>query len=234
MITRIADPSSFGSLESHRKLTAHLAKACGCAALSVDYRLTPEQRFPAAIDDCVAAYQHLLDSGFQHVILAGDSVGGGLVSSLPLVCLQRGLKMPTASVSLSPCYDQSSQEGGTMESNDKVDVLQTKEFCAMLSDRYCASMAEKSDPLVSALHMNDEDVKKMPPHWISAGGYDMLLDHAQRFAERLKKAGVDVVLDVHEGQQHVMEFMAGRAPEADESIRKIGAWVQKQMESPSR
>lgn len=59
----------------------------------------------------------------------------------------------------------------------------------------------------------------------------MLLDDATRFAEKVKKAGVEVVLETHEAQQHVMEFMAGKAPEADESIRKIGEWVRKKIGS---
>lgn len=206
-----------------------MAKACQCPALSVGYRLTPENKYPAALDDCVAAYQFLLDSGFSpgKVVVAGDSCGGGLSTSVPLACIKRGLPVPGASVSISPLYDLSTQEGGTMESNDPYDVLQTKEFCRVLAERYVdGSGASYDDPLISPLHAKDEDVAKLPRHWISVAGYDMLRDHGERMAERLKKNGVEVVIEVHDGQQHVMEFMVGKAPEADESIRRIGEWVR--------
>ena len=119
-----------------------------------------------------------------------------------------------------------------MDSNETKDVLNTKEFCGMLAERYVGGSGTRmDDPLISPLFANPQELKQLPPQWISAAGYDMLRDHGERFAEKARQAGVEVVLEVHEGQQHVMEFMAGKAPEADESIRKIGQWVQKKFES---
>lgn len=88
-------------------MTAHLAKACNCVALSVDYRLAPEHRFPAAIEDCVDAYRFLLDSGFEpgHIVTMGDSCGGHLATSVPLLAREKGLPMPACAVALSPWYD---------------------------------------------------------------------------------------------------------------------------------
>ena len=218
---------SFGSPNGHRKLAAHLAKACNCVSLSVDYRLAPEYPFPTPLDDCVDAYKWLLDQEYEakHIIVAGDSCGGALSASVPLAAKERGLPSPGAAVSLSPCYDQTGS-GETMTSNAEVDVLQTKPFCDMLADRYVAGRTSKEHPLVSPLFA---DLSGLPPTWISAGGYDMLRDNADRFAEKAKKQGVEIVLEVHEGQQHVMEFMAGKAPEADDSLQRIGGWVRQKI-----
>ena len=220
---------SFGSPNGHRKLAAHLAKACNCIALSVDYRLTPEHPYPASLDDCVAAYRWLLDQGFPatNIVTAGDSCGGSLATCVPLAAMKGGLPKPAAAVSLSPSYDLTGG-GESIKTNAKNDVLQTEEFIDMLAERYTAGAVSRTDPLVSPTFA---DLKDLPPHWISCGGYDMLRDQGVDFGEKARKAGVEVVVEVHEGQQHVMEFMAGKAPEADESIRRIGEWVRKKIGS---
>lgn len=222
----------FGSPTGHRNLTAHLANACGCPALSVDYRLAPEHKYPAAIDDCIAAYKYLLTDlkyPANKIVVAGDSCGGCLSISVPLAAIQQGLPIPAASVSLSPCYDLTTQDGGTMDTNEDNDVLNAKPFCKLLADHYVegnAVGAKKSDLLISPLLASDEELAKVPPHWISAAGHDMLRDHGERMAEKLRRVGVEAMLEVHEGQQHVMEFMAGKAPEADKSLKDIGKWVK--------
>jgi acetyl esterase/lipase len=96
----------------------------------------------------------------------------------------------------------------------------------ILLDRYTAGGASPTDPLISPLHASLDELKGLPPHWISCGEYDTLRDQGVLYSEKLKKAGVDVVLTITEGQQHVFEFMAGRAKEADDSLSNIGKWVQ--------
>src|ERR1700761_6074344 len=121
---------SFGSPNGHRKLAAHLAKACNCMSLSTDYRLTPEHAFPTPLDDCVDAYKWLLDNGYEakNIVVAGDSCGGGLSTSVPLRAVQRGLPNPGAAVSLSPWYDLTGQTGESMKTNAQNDVMNTAEF----------------------------------------------------------------------------------------------------------
>lgn len=216
---------SFGSPNGHRKLAAHLAKACNCLALSVDYRLTPEVAFPVPVDDCIAAYKWLLDQGFQgkNVVTAGDSCGGSLSVTVPLGARQKGYPKNGAIVSLSPSYDHTCASD-SMQENEENDVLNSKPFIDMLGDRYVAGGHSREDPMVSPIFA---DLKDLPPMWISCAGYDMLRDDGTRMAQKAQDQGVDVVCEVHEGQQHVFEFMAGKAPEADESLRKIGEWVRK-------
>lgn len=224
----------FGSPNGHRKLTAHLAAQCGAPSLSVDYRLAPENKYPASLDDCVAAYKYLLDSGYpaNKIIVAGDSCGGGLSTSVPLAAIRDGLPVPAASVSLSPWYDLTSQEGGTFDTNKNNDALGTAEFVAKLAKWYVDGNnvgAKTSDPVISPLKASDKDLAKVSPHWISCGGHDILRDHGERMAERLKGLGVETTLEVHAGQQHVMEFMAGHAPEAIKSLKDIGVWAKSKV-----
>ncbi|KAK3703257.1 hypothetical protein LTR37_014597 [Vermiconidia calcicola] len=202
---------SFGSPSGHRKLAAHLAKA-------------------SPLDDCVAAYKWLLDQGYEakKIVVAGDSCGGGLSTSLPLAAVKQGLPNPGAAVSLSPWYDLTCKNGDSFSTNEQNDVLNTKEFVQVIADRYVAGGTSKEDPLVSPLFA---DLSGLPPTWVSVGGFDMLRDQGVLLAEKAKKEGAEIVLEVHEGQQHVMEFMAGNAPEADESLRRIGQWVREKIGS---
>ena len=128
---------------------------------------------------------------------------------------------------MSPWYDLTGGGESRKENKDN-DVLGTDEFVKMLGDRFVAGGTSREHHLVSPLYA---DLTGLPPHWISCGGHDMLRDDGVRLAEKAKEQGVEVVLEVHEGQQHVMEFMAGKAPEADESLRRIGRWVQKKIGS---
>ena len=101
-----------GSIGTHRRLMANLARAADARVVGLDYRLAPQHRFPAGLDDCVAAYQALLDAGEdpKHLAIAGDSAGGGLTASTLLALKQRGLPLPAAAWLLSPAVDLGADE----------------------------------------------------------------------------------------------------------------------------
>ena len=96
-----------GSVASHRDLIAQIAVASGCRVLAINYRLAPEHRFPAALDDALAAYGWMLDRGLkpENIAFAGDSAGGNLVLSAMLALRERGLPLPVAAVLMSPWTD---------------------------------------------------------------------------------------------------------------------------------
>lgn len=215
---------SFGSPNGHRKLAAHLAAQCNATSLSLDYRLTPDHPFPAAIEDCITAYTWLLDNGYaaKNIVFAGDSCGGGLSTTVPLALRERSLPLPGASVSLSPWYDATYSQP-SFQSNVGKDFINTLEGCTANADKYVAGGTAKTHPLVSPLFA---DLQGLNPHWISCAGDDMLRDDGVLLGEKAKAAGVEVVVEVHPDQQHVFEFMAGRAPEADASLKRIGEWVR--------
>jgi acetyl esterase/lipase len=220
---------TMGSPWGHRKLAAHLAKEANCRALSIDYRKTPEHPYPAPLDDCVSAYEYLLSQGIpaSNIVTAGDSCGGGLATTVILAAVKKGLPMPAAAVALSPWYDKG-LSGESMKTNAEVDVLASPGAMEMLVSRYTAGKADIKDPLISPIYA---DLKGLPPHWISCGGHDTLRDQGVELAEKAKQAGVEVVLKVAEGQQHVFEFMVGNAPESTESVANIGKWIQEKTGS---
>lgn len=215
-----------GSPSSHRKLAGHLAKAAGCHALVIDYRLAPENPFPAALEDAAAAYKWLIQRGIseKHIATAGDSAGGNLAVAAVLKYRELGLQLPGAVVSFSPWVDMEAN-GETLTSNAKTDVLVQREGLVLLIKAYLGG-ASAQDPLANPLYA---DLKGLPPMYITAGKWETLLDNAERLAERARKAGVPVELELSEAMQHVYVFMAGNAPEADKSINDIGVWLRQKL-----
>lgn len=205
----------------HRKLIAHLAKACNVQGHAIDYRLAPENVYPAAHEDCLNAYQALLREGgleAGNVVVAGDSAGAGLVVMMILKAREKGLPTPGACVLISPWLDLAC-ESATFETNAGKDVLNVKEGVQTFAKQYLADKIDAKDPAVNALYA---DLSGMPPTRISVAGCDMLADDGRRLAERAKRIGVEAVLEVGEGMQHVFEFMIGKASEADESVGRMG------------
>lgn len=213
-----------GSIATHRSLLSRLARASGARGFSVDYRLAPEHPFPAALDDATAAYRWLLASGISpgSVVVAGDSAGGGLALAMLLALRDAGDRLPAAAVCMSPWTDlvgtgASAQPGGAD------DPLLTLEGLREMGRHYAGS--DLSNPLVAPLH---GDYKGLPPILIQVGTRELLLDDSRRVAERARKAGVDLTLDIWDGMIHVWQmFGAMGVPESDQAIEKIGEFVRK-------
>ena len=215
-----------GSMYTHRKMFAHLAKAVGARALIVGYRLLPEGVHPGPVDDVVAAYRWLLDQGVdpRHIAFAGDSAGGGLAITAQLRARDQGLPLPAAAMPISPWVDME-VTGETMRSNDGKDVLFNQDWVRELAANFLDG-CDPRDPLVNPLH---SDLAGFGPIYIQVGDQELLLDDARRLAEHAEKAGVDVRLDVFPEQQHTFQMMAGRAPEADDAIARLAAWVRPKL-----
>jgi len=215
-----------GSRFSHRKMFAHIAKAVGCRALIVDYARAPEQQHPSQVNECVKVYQWLLNQGISaaHVATVGDSAGGNLCTSVVLATRDKKLPLPAAVMPLSPWYDMEAT-APSFETNAKVDHLITRELSLNMSQIYLGSASPK-DPLANPLHA---DYRGFPPTYIQVGGYETILDDALRVAARAKAAGVDCRCDVFPEMQHVFQFMAGKAPEADDAIQKLAVWVKPKL-----
>jgi acetyl esterase/lipase len=212
-----------GSINCHRKLAAHLAKASGCRALITDFRLAPEHPFPAQLDDCVAAYRWLLEQGFQpgHIATAGDSAGGNLATAVCLKLRAEGEPLPAAIIALSPWYDMEA-DGPSMIANADRCAIGRRQTYERISAMVLKGHSAK-DPLANPLYA---DATGLPPIYLSGASEELLLDNSERFAAVARKAGVHVTVDIAEGMHHVYEFMAGRAPEADKAIADIAAWLR--------
>lgn len=212
------------SMHSHRKLAGHLARAAGARVLVLEYRLAPENPFPAQLHDAEAAYAWLLDQGVRpaDIALAGDSAGANLAVSTTVKLRDSGTALPAAIVGFSPWFDLEC-DGPTLDGNAGVDALVQRALVEQMTQLYLGPTGSAIDPLANPLHA---DLAGLPPIYLCAGGHEALLDNGERFAERARRAGLDITFDVMSGQQHVHVFMAGRAPEADHSVNEAAAWLK--------
>jgi monoterpene epsilon-lactone hydrolase len=192
-----------------------------------DYRLTPQYTHPAQVDDAVAAYRWLLEQGItaDHIAFSGDSSGGGLTITTQLRARQLGLPLPAAAMPFSPWFDME-LTGASYESNRERDAFFYKEVVQGLVDMFLGKGGNLRDPLANAFYA---DLGGLPPIYIQVGGHETLLDDGRRFAELADNAGVDVQLEIFPEQQHTFQMAAGRAPEADEAIRKQAEWARPKL-----
>ncbi len=216
-----------GSMYSHRKVYGHFAKAIGCRALIVHYRRAPENVHPGPVNDMATAYRWLLDQGIkpQHIALTGDSAGGGLAITTILRARELGLPLPAATMPLSPWLDMDGG-GATFDTNKERDVLVMREIIQNMAAAFLGEKGDRKHPLANPLHA---DLRGLPPVYIQVGGHETLLDDSHALAEAVRKADGEVKLDVFPEMQHVFHFLAGVAPEADDAIRRLAAWVRPKL-----
>jgi epsilon-lactone hydrolase len=215
-----------GSITTHRKLFGHLAKAVGARALITDYRGTPIHSHPVPLEDTTAAYRWVLDQGIDanHVAVAGDSSGGGLALSTMLRARELGLPTAAALMLMSPWVDMT-VSAETYDSNRTTEPFFHKEVVAGLAAMFLAG-GDPKDPLASPLYA---DLSGMPPMYIQVGGDETLLDDSRELERRARDAGVEVRLDVFPEQLHTFQMAAGRAPEADDAVRRFADWVRSRL-----
>lgn len=213
---------ALGSSASHRKLAGHVAKACGVPAFVADFRLAPEHKYPAAIEDGLAIVDALLERGqrMSDITLVGDSAGANLALAVVLRLRAAGRDLPRAVITMSPWLNMENT-GATIETNDATDFLITRAGLQANIDRYIGGVADPSDPFVNPLYA---DLTGFPPLYICAGSVESLFDDSVQLHARAEKYGVDVTFSVGQGQQHVYPFLAGRDPRADAEIAAIAAW----------
>ena len=212
-----------GSAETHRDLVSRLCTAAGARALSVDYRLAPENPFPAAVDDGVAAYRWLRRQGVpaSSIVIAGDSAGGGLALATLLALKEAGDELPAGGVCMSPVTDHT-KSGESMRTKVDLDPMVHPTSSTANSNRYLGG-ADAKTPLASPLYA---DLKGLPPLLILVGTSEVLLDDSTRFAERAKAAGVSVELEVWDEMIHIWPYFAAILPEARQAIDRMGAFIK--------
>ncbi|MFI5894921.1 alpha/beta hydrolase [Actinoplanes sp. NPDC051513] len=209
-----------GSIYTHRKLFAHLAKAVGARALLVEYH---EEPYPVPLDDTTAAYRWLLDQGVEagHIAVVGDSIGAGLAVSTMVRARELGLPLPAALMLISPWVDMT-VSNETFESNRETEAFFYREVVSFLASAYLAG-ASPTEALASPLYA---DLSGLPPTYIQVGGHETLLGESREFEQKARKAGVDVRLDEFSGQLHTFQMAAGYSPESDDAIRRLAQWAR--------
>jgi acetyl esterase/lipase len=207
----------------HAALAARLCRKLHARALIPDYRLAPEYPFPAAPDDCHAAYRWLLANHGdpKNIVFVGDSAGG----TLALVTLHRarraGEPMPSCAVLLSPAVDCTMQSP-SMFDNRRQDPLIHFDNLLVIRDFYVPSPDMYTNPEVSPYFA---DYTGFPPMFIQAGSNELLRDEALRAAEKAHRAGVDVKLELWPRAVHVFQA-APFLPESQAALNHIARFVR--------
>src|SRR6266436_2226717 len=216
-----------GSMYTHRKTYAHVAKAIGCRALIVDCRRAPENVHPGPVNDMVRSYKWLLDQGIRpnHVAVIGDSAGGGLAVTTILRAREQGLPLPAATMPLSPWLDMEAT-GETFETNAAKDLIVTRDLIQGMAGMFLGESGNRRDPLANPLHA---DLKGFPPMYIQTGADETLLDDSRKLADFARRSGVEVTLDIVPEMQHVFQFLAGTAPEGDAAIHRLADWARPKL-----
>ena len=207
---------------AHAAFAARLCRRLGARALIPDYRLAPEHPFPAAPDDCLAAYRWALAAGCdaRGVVFLGDSAGGNLALVTLHRTLRAGEPLPACAVLLSPAVD-CTLESRSIVDNQGLDPMLSLADLLVLRHRYLPSAAQYMNPDASPLFA---DFAGLPPLFLQAGSSELLRDEAVRTAQRAHAAGVDVELELWTETPHDFQMIAF-LPEAALAMDRIARFV---------
>ena len=216
---------AIGSPRSHRHVAAAIAAAAGVTGLLLDYRRAPESPFPAAVDDAVAAYRWLLGRGIspEHIVVAGDSAGGGLTVATLIALRDAGVTLPAGGVCISPWTDLTRSAESYV--TNLSDPIVKPALIVEMASAYLGG-AKATSPLASPLYA---DLSGLPPLLIQVGSGELLLDDAKGLAARARAAGVDATLEVWEDMVHVWHWFLPMLDEAQAAIDRIGEFVRERI-----
>ncbi len=212
-----------GTRNSHRPLASALASALKIPVLLPEYRLAPEDPFPAAVDDAIAAYNAVIaDIDPQRVVVAGESAGGGLTLALLISLRDAELPLPAAAAVLSPWCDLTGL-GEVSEAAMDIDFLRP-EAIEVFAESYVPS-GDASGPLASP---GNADLTGLPPLLVQVGEDEILLDMGRRLAARATSDGVDVTFEIEPGMFHAWHLFT-LLPESGASVARVSAFLRDRL-----
>jgi acetyl esterase len=218
------------SLDTHDGMCRNLCSGAGCIVVSVDYRLAPEHKYPAGLDDCVFATRWIaehaaeLEGDARRLVVGGDSAGGNLAAATALR-LRAEYGPPLAGQLLiyqvtdyhspgTPSYRENAEGYGL-----------TRDTMIWFWDHYLADASQANDPYVSPLRA--PDLSGLPPALVQTAEYDPLRDEGEAYAARLREAGTPATLSRWDGLNHGFLFWVGRVDKASAAMRECCAWLRR-------
>lgn len=215
-----------GSIRSHRGLVAQFSNATGLRALSINYRLAPENPFPAGMQDALKVYRHLLEQYKpEQIVVMGDSAGGGLAASMLLQAREEGLPAPLAVVLLSPWVDMS-LGGESMETLKHKDPILPADIARDWAKWYIGD-ADPKNPILSPVFASWRDYPAAV--LLHVGTEEILFSDSENLYKKMREEGLDIEYYVGRGLTHVWHMSWRFLPEGKQSIKDIGNFVAKQI-----
>ena len=215
-----------GSVLSHRGMAANLSRTSGCRVLTIDYRLAPENKHPAQVEDAHTAYRWMLNNGVDasSLFVAGDSAGGGLTVATLLKARDAGDTMAAAGVCISPWVDMEAT-GESMKTKAGVDPMVSKAGLLDMAANFLGD-GDRRDPLAAPLHA---DLAGLPPLLIIVGTAETLLDDAVRLHDKAQAAGVDSTLEIWDDMVHIWPWFAPFLPEGQQAMEQMGDFIKEHV-----
>lgn len=220
----------YGNLESHDVLCREIATAASVIVVAVDYRLAPENKFPAPLDDCITATEWVAGNAASlgidkdRLFVGGDSAGGNLATVVAMHARDNGIPHIAGQILIYPVTDLALDTAS--HADPETDVSLTSAAMHTLRSHYLSDLSQIDDWRVSPL--KSPDLNRLPPAFVLTCGADPLHDEGEEYARRLKDAGNDVTYIDCPGHFHGFMGMGKMIPEANEHIGKLAGWLKQQ------
>ena len=215
-----------GSPEIYRSPVGLISNMTNTVVTAVDYRLAPENPYPAGIEDCVTAYLALKDETGDTIAVAGDSAGGGATLATAVSLRDNHSLSPSCLYLISPWLDLT-HSGESMKTKGGVDVMLAPDWIRTAADRYRGN-EDASNPGISPLFA---DLKDLPPMLIQVGDEELLLSDSERLADLASKVGVKVEIEIAKGLWHVYPLFGGFIPEGKKSLKEAVRFINEHNNS---
>jgi acetyl esterase len=223
------------SLDTHDGMCRNLCAGAQCIVVSVDYRLAPEHKFPAGLDDCVFATRWVADHATElngdppRIAIGGDSAGGNMAAAAALQLRDEGGPALRGQLLIYPVTDYHTPGTPSYQENAEGYGL-TRDTMLWFWDHYLNSPSDAANPLASPLRA--PDLRGLPPALMVTAEYDPLRDEGELYAARLREAGTPAITSRWDGMNHGFFFWAGRVDKAGEAMAESCRWLR-QIFQPS-
>ena len=211
-----------GSINTHRRLAAHIVKSTDLTVLIFDYPLAPESPYPDALNCSKGIYEYLLNNDtIENIIFAGDSAGGGLALALTLLLKHLNIPLPKGIFLFSPFLDLT-LSGDTIKTCAQKDPICFKDDLKMDADYYVGTESHYN-PFISPIY---GDITGFPPLLIQVGSDEILYSDSTRFANKARESQVNIRLSVWEGMWHVFQAWIDDIPEAADALKEVSWFIK--------